>query len=198
MTLAAYLQKIADDSEQVSPIRVYKFKREHLYSLFADYGLNKGAEIGVAEGLNSEAMCKANPNIDLMCVDPWLPVKDDKRSVKIGSDLAKQRYKEAVERLEPYPCKLVRKISMDAVRDVAWGSLDFVYIDGSHDFDYVMTDIIEWSKRVKPGGIVAGHDAYRFRNAGVVDAVGVYTHIHKVYTWFLTDERTPSWFWIKQ
>ena len=49
---------------------------------------------------------------------------------------------------------------MDAVKDFADGSLDFVYIDGHHGFKYVAEDIWEWHKKVKKGGIVAGHDYF--------------------------------------
>jgi predicted O-methyltransferase YrrM len=49
---------------------------------------------------------------------------------------------------------------MDAVKDFADGSLDFVYIDGHHGFKYVAEDIWEWHKKVRKGGIVAGHDYF--------------------------------------
>ena len=96
------------------------------------------------------------------------------------------------------PEELIKAMSMDAVRDVPKESLDFVYIDGNHMFDFVMQDIIEWSKRVRPGGIVSGHDYYRFRNAGIIPAVDLYTKMHKIKQFFLTDEKTPSFFWIKK
>ena len=61
-----------------------------------------------------------------------------------------------------------------------------------------MTDIIEWSKRVRSGGIVAGHDYFRFRDSGVIQAVDIYTHMHKIHEWFVTDEREPTWFFVKE
>jgi len=60
-----------------------------------------------------------------------------------------------------------------------------------------MEDIITWSRKVRSGGIVSGHDYYRFRNAGVVPAVDVYTHAHGIHEWVITDEREASWFWVK-
>jgi hypothetical protein len=93
---------------------------------------------------------------------------------------------------------LLRMTSMDAVRYVRDGSLDFVYIDGDHRFDYVMSDLIWWAQKVRYGGIISGHDYYRFRKAGVVPAVDAYTRQHGVAAWFLTDERTPSFFWVRE
>lgn len=37
-------------------------------------------------------------------------------------------------------------------------SLDFVFIDGDHRYNQVKKDIVNWRKKVKKGGILAGHD----------------------------------------
>lgn len=37
-------------------------------------------------------------------------------------------------------------------------SLDFVFIDGSHAYEFVKLDLACWYPKVKPGGIIAGHD----------------------------------------
>ena len=38
------------------------------------------------------------------------------------------------------------------------GSLDFVFIDGQHTYEAVCEDIDAWLSKVKPGGVLAGHD----------------------------------------
>jgi len=60
-----------------------------------------------------------------------------------------------------------------------------------------MQDLIEWGKRVRQDGIISGHDYYRFRWAGVVDAVDAYTRAHQVNEWFIDDMRETSFFWVK-
>lgn len=37
-------------------------------------------------------------------------------------------------------------------------SLDFVYIDGMHDYSSVYCDICAWLPKVKDGGLIGGHD----------------------------------------
>jgi hypothetical protein len=86
--------------------------------------------------------------------------------------------------------------SETAAPQIEDGSLDFVYIDGDHCFDAAMLDLILWSRKVRKGGLVGGHDYYRFRNAGVVPAVDNYTREHNIHEWFITDERLPSFFWM--
>lgn len=156
-----------------------------------------GAEIGVRTGAFSEVICKIGKDIKLFSVDPYALPYRDKRSNAIGMAEQEKFFQDATKRLAPYDCKILRQESMVAVLSFQPESLDFVYIDGSHEFDYVMCDIIEWAKRVKPGGIVAGHDYYRFRDADVVTAVDTYCRVHGI-DFKLTEERTPSWWFIKQ
>lgn len=37
-------------------------------------------------------------------------------------------------------------------------SLDFVFIDATHAYEYVKQDIVKWKPKIKSGGIIAGHD----------------------------------------
>jgi hypothetical protein len=175
------------------PMRINGFSRRDLVKLFKEVNFTKGVEVGVDKGRFSEYMCQVNPNLELISIDPY--AKDaDKKFHELGD----KRYAHAKKRLEKYNCRLIRDVSMNAVRNFKDSSLDFVYIDGSHEFDFVMQDIIEWNKKVRVGGIVAGHDYELYRQGNVVAAVNVYTKQHKITKWFLTEDKFPSWFWIKE
>jgi hypothetical protein len=50
-------------------------------------------------------------------------------------------------------------------------SLDFVFIDASHDFDGVRRDVAAWLPKVRMGGVFAGHDA---ACPGLLNAVSSY------------------------
>ncbi len=55
----------------------------------------------------------------------------------------------------------VRKgYSLNVVETFEDNSIDFVFIDGLHDFDNVYLDIKNWYEKVKSGGIVSGHDVH--------------------------------------
>jgi hypothetical protein len=169
--------------------------REWLAQEFARRGYTKGAEIGVADGRNSLTLCKANPGLHLYCVDPWEPYKGNTRggpAEQHNGNLALAR-----ERLKGYHVEFVQDYSHNvAMRTIGSMYLDFVYLDGNHAFDYVMEDLILWSQVVRSGGMVAGHDFYHFRGAGVVEAVEIYTRMHGIIP-MITDEREPSFFWVK-
>lgn len=119
---------------------------QHINSL----GFKIGAEIGVARGDNAETICKKIPGLKLYCVDPWGCYKENKR----GGNMDKHRanHAQTIERLKPYDVHIIQGTSMDEVKDFEDESLDFVYIDGNHDYKYVLEDITEWSKKVKRVG----------------------------------------------
>lgn len=50
-------------------------------------------------------------------------------------------------------------------------SLDFVFIDGDHRYESVKADIAAWQRKIKPGGILAGHDYGHKNHSGVKQAV---------------------------
>lgn len=50
-------------------------------------------------------------------------------------------------------------------------SLDFVFIDANHTYEYVKKDIEAWLPKIKKGGIIGGHDFNIFYWPGVVQAV---------------------------
>lgn len=173
------------------------FTRQKLAQLFAERGLTRGAEVGVADGRFSRVLCEAIPGLQLLCVDPYLKYQDNPRGGP--QEQHDRNWGIAHERLHGFDVRFVREMSLDAVKDVPLGSLDFVYIDGNHEFEFAVNDLIHWSKRVRAGGIVSGHDLYEFpkRKAGVVEAVDAYTRAHGVSDWKICDECEPSFFWVK-
>ena len=189
-------ERFCPRSDQIPPVRIKGFKRKHLAMLFADLEFKVGAEIGVAEGYYSMEICAQNPVVRLYCVDLWDTYFRGTAKLK-NKEMQDEAYAEAKDNLAPYYATLIRKPSEMAQLDFDDNSLDFVYIDGDHSFDYVMLDLIYWNRKVRPGGIISGHDAYRFRGAGVVDAVSTFVHCHRIPEYYLCDEREISWFWAK-
>lgn len=50
-------------------------------------------------------------------------------------------------------------------------TLDYVYIDADHHYEPVCRDIDAWLPKVKPGGVIAGHDFCEYPGFGVIQAV---------------------------
>ncbi len=164
-----------------SPILVDDFSRTDIAKTINRLEFSKGAEVGVQNGRYSKVLCQHITSCELLCIDSWS-----------GENSAKE-YKVAKEGLKSYNATLIKKTSMEAVKSIPENSLDFVYIDSNHSL--VEEDLTEWSRRVKPGGIIAGHD---YHLQSVKNAVDKYTKEHNIKEWFLTGaERWRSFFWIK-
>lgn len=180
--------------------------RLELAVYFKVLGFKVGAEIGVWDGIYSETLCKVNPGLKLYSIDCWQTYKHYKDHT-INHHM-QNSYETAKKRLIHYSCVLIKKFSMDAVKDFADNSLDFVFIDGNHDYSFVKEDIEAWTLKVRSGGIVSGHDFYIFPsgNDGVVKAVTQYVSKNrinlKLTDWDLSnperDERQPCWYFFKK
>lgn len=181
------------NGEQVIKLDI---NRGDLALLFGELHFETGAEIGVERGVFSEIICKANPKGWLYCIDPWKAYGeyDDWTDQQV----LETNYEETKKRLEAYQCTLIRKSSLGAMRDFAPNSLDFVYIDGNHKYDYVWEDINGWSGIVKHGGIVSGHD-YKARHkehVGVGLAVDKYITMHNLTLFKVMKGGDSSWFFV--
>jgi hypothetical protein len=118
-------------------------------------------EVGVAEGNYSREFLKLWPNRFFM-VDRWCHIEgyDD---VMNGPDSEhEERFRQASEVAGEHADRvtILRMDSAEAAAQFADRSLSFVYLDGDHSYDGVCRDIQAWAIKLKPNGILAGHDYY--------------------------------------
>lgn len=170
------------------PAEIPDCSRDDLPELFRELGFKRGVEIGVYKGEFSEIL--AGYGGDLYSVDPWRLYKDYGNSR--GQRRLDEQYRQAVERLSKYPnVHVVRKTSMEALDDFEDGSLDFVYIDGNHQFAYVAEDIYHWAIKVREGGIICGHDYAYYKSVSICGGC----HAHEVVDAYVKAYRIPN-FWV--
>ena len=115
-----------------------------------------GVEIGVRRGHNAEQILK-NHNIKMLyLVDPYCGYFDTANS--IAKDFG-YTFQYAEAKLAKYKDKIrfIKKLSEDAVKDIPDG-LDFVYIDGNHNYEFVKKDVELYFPKLKIGGTIGGHD----------------------------------------
>lgn len=184
------------------PLEIPNVGRDQLAELFAELNFTHGVEIGVEQGAYSEVLCKANPKLHLCGIDPWVGYRGYKEfNATMGPN-----YEAAKKRMAPYNCTLVREFSAKAAEAFEDDSLDFVYIDGNHNLVNVVNDIDVWLRKVRVGGIIAGHDyskqrlkddkGRRVKNIThhVVSAVNAFTESYGVHPWFVLGrkEKVPG------
>lgn len=158
------------------PNAIYRVqKRFGLTNIDRDFVLTRfprgsvGAEIGVHTGDFSERILKVVRPRELHLVDPWRSMDEAPyRTSGYGGpsgfdqDRMDQIYAGVLRRFQDQiragTVRVHRATSADASRDLADGSLDWVYIDGNHRYDFVKADLETYRLKVKDGGLITGDD----------------------------------------
>jgi predicted O-methyltransferase YrrM len=117
-------------------------------------------EIGVQRGINAENILSVlNPRL-MVLVDCW--------HVEDGEDHGKD-YVETWKRFHGLKHVIVIKGWSVDVAEILNLKFDLVYIDAGHDAVSIPEDIEAWLPKVKPGGMICGHDY--FNHPAVKEAV---------------------------
>jgi len=126
-----------------------------------------GAEIGVFGGALSRLLLRRD-GLFLYMVDSWLPAEEQPEHYARTKDyhahlpieLQRHYYFTAMVNTEfaEDRRRVLRMDSVEASRQVANGSLDFVFIDANHTYQGCTADIEAWLPKVKVGGLLCGHD----------------------------------------
>jgi hypothetical protein len=132
------------------------------------YNLASGicVEVGTWQGEFTESILSKSDVTKVFCVDPYkhfsngeypdgmnnlTQIDFDNLFSKTSSRLT-SRFSNKVE--------FIRELSLDASSKFQDNSLDYVYIDGNHDYKYVLNDLKAWYPKIKVGGYLCGDDVY--------------------------------------
>jgi predicted O-methyltransferase YrrM len=128
-----------------------------------------GTWLGKSASYMAVEIANSGKNIKFDCIDTWSGSEEHKNYTEIVTD---SLYKNFLKNIEPVK-KFINPIRTDSLKGAELydnNSLDFVFIDASHDYENVKKDINAWYPKVKSGGILAGHD-YHHTWEGVICAV---------------------------
>jgi FkbM family methyltransferase len=198
------MPNITDIRSTYSGTLAFLPSRDELPVLLNERGLfGCGVEVGVQEALFSEHILTHWHGAHLVSVDPW---RADEAATYV--DIANvpqeehdRRFECTLTRLAPFGSRSTvwRMTSLEASEHILHHALDFVYLDARHDFDSVMEDLEAWFDKVRPGGIIAGHDYldghFPAGVFGVRSAVDTFFAAHGIAVHpTLLDEPWISWF----
>lgn len=134
-------------------------------------------EIGSWKGRSTSfvgPVCKAN-GTRLVCVDHWRGSHDmlaERYAATLAVEDVAQTFRANMRALE-IDVEVLCESSAEAAARFAPCSVDRVFLDGGHDGSSVAEDLLSWSDRLKPDGVLAGHD-YDDKHAELVDAVDAF------------------------
>lgn len=158
------------------------------------------AEIGVYRGDFSNRIVQTIAPDELVLIDNWrfdaeehnpfsdVPENMSAFSGKIhwehfGDDAnatQEQNYQYVKARFAPLDqVKVVRANSIQGIQALPDHHFDTMYVDANHQYEYVLRDLIEVRKKLKPGGIILLNDFYEGpggaeQNLGVMGAANTF------------------------
>lgn len=129
--------------------------------LIPHFGIEKpvvGVEIGVLGASGTVAMLNRMPNLKLYAIDPWKHFDGAEYEAENSQEYHDENYRVAKHRTKEFGDRVVlMKMTSDEALNLI-PMVDFVHIDGDHRYEQVKKDIANYKIKVKPGGIISGHD----------------------------------------
>ena len=134
-------------------------RRHFLQHLIDTNNFTVMVEIGVRRGGTTFHLLDNCANLVIYAID-----------TDIGQFYNKDVKKKYGDRLIP-----IQGFSEAVVDQIPNESVDLVFIDGNHSYEYVYKDIVKYSPKLKPNGLLTGHDIdYPGVNRAVTELVKNY------------------------
>jgi hypothetical protein len=140
-------------------ISIEKNRIEFFKEIFTQLPEGKGVEVGTFKGEFSKELLSIW-NGTLYMVDVWRPLGDEYIDASNHSNFEHGIYTDAINNIDSFGDRavMIRSSSVTGSDIFQNESLDFVYIDANHAYEFVKEDIIKWWPKVKSGGWLCGHD----------------------------------------
>ena len=130
-----------------------------MYDIYSQFPKGKGAEVGTFKGEFSKEIVRRWFGT-LYMVDVWRGLGDEYEDASNHIYFSEGVYGDAMKNIQGFEDQavMIRASSEVASNIFEDKSLDFVYIDANHAYDFVVQDIELWYPKVKDGGFFCGHD----------------------------------------
>lgn len=123
--------------------------------------LEIGAWLGKSTSYLAVEIINSNKNIKFDVIDKWIADPEGTWSPYV---LKEDPYEIFLKNLNPVINYInpIKGDSRELHENYDDNSIDFIFIDGDHEYDGVMSDIKNWFPKLKKNGIIAGHDYYPY------------------------------------
>lgn len=165
-------------------IRKYPYRVAAYQDMF---GFGKvGAELGVCHGINAMHIYHTARPSKFFLIDPWFPVScysDGAIINPVHYDRIFHQHREQhggtyegvvrsffAPQIESGEVELIKATTQQWMQHLPDNTLDWVYIDSSHDLEQTYKELELCKRVVKKDGIIAGHD-FAMWNPPILDGV---------------------------
>lgn len=162
-------------------------------------------EVGVWKGQSAAGMCeliyKSGKRIKFDAIDWFRGSQEHENMVGVFPESlpVEERenwlYQHCLDNLKPGIdlglVNVIKANSLDAVKMYEDNSLDFVFLDASHEYEDLLPELDLWWNKLKPGGVFGGHDYGNWSFVGVARAVNKFAEQNDLVVHYIA--REDSW-----
>lgn len=127
-------------------------------------GITLMAEVGVLRAKNSIALAKEFPDLSVIAIDSYEKYCDELHGYWVPKQVSLLNKHYAIQAIESSGCSdRITLLTIDSTKvlgQIEDGTLDLVFIDKNLHHDEHINDVEQWYRKVRSGGVLAGHDAY--------------------------------------
>ena len=102
-------------------------------------------------------IANSGKNIEFHTIDTWKGSKENQEDSYVKNGTLYEKFLSNIEPIKDY-VKVIKSDSVEASKNYKDISIDFLFVDGSHEYEDVKKDLVAWFPKVKEVGIMAGHD----------------------------------------
>lgn len=149
-----------------------------------------GAWLGTSTSFMAVEIINSGKKIKFDVIDTWEGSINELESThKLATEtnifeIFKKNLSSVIDYINP-----IKMDSIEASKLYKDESLDFVFIDANHEYDFIRKDILTWLPKVKKGGYIGGHDYNWPSVTKAVDEI-FYEDKNTIFTTWLNKKKT--------
>lgn len=151
------------------------------------------AEIGVWQCKNAKKLYEHCSPSKMVLVDIWKTIKKMGDEKNANENVWEQYYQKALAFAKSHDnTTVIRDYSVNASKTFKDHYFDIIYIDAGHSYESCLADLNAWYPKIKPGGILCGHDynENKSKGYGVIKAVDEFLKEHNLEIFMLSDVKS--------
>jgi predicted O-methyltransferase YrrM len=147
------------------------FSYEYIYKHAVDTAQDGElfVEVGSFKGRSSAYMAveilNSGKNIQFDCIDTWQGSSEHQAGAEgeVKEVVEGTLYETFIKNMKPVESfyRPVRMTSLEAAAQYEDNSIDFIMIDGAHEYEAVKADILAFLPKMKNGGVITGDDVWQ-------------------------------------
>ncbi len=131
-----------------------------LATMVKKHGFRLGVELGLNTGRTTKELLQMCPGLRMVGVEAFEEQPNNpgpQQYIGWGFERKLEKCKRMAERFKGR-FMILKGYTYELAPAIKDGAFDFVFMDADHSYRATWRDIVDWRPKVRPGGLLCGHD----------------------------------------